>query len=112
MMSFLALNSQVAEASVTMDERPITTAAKEMAFRQVMAFPFLGRRVHRETRPSCRVWTSARANAGNNSTKRCRWFGAPTVVLVDQLQLIARIRKPRKTEFAKSSPRSNRQKVV
>src|SRR6516162_4589873 len=41
MMSFLALNSQVAEASVTMDEMPITTTAKEMAFRQVMAFPFL-----------------------------------------------------------------------
>ena len=27
------------------------------------------------------VWTSARADAGNHSTKRCRWFGAPPVVL-------------------------------
>ncbi|HMF29514.1 MAG TPA: hypothetical protein VKE42_12115, partial [Candidatus Cybelea sp.] len=54
-MSFLALNSQVAEASVTMDEMPITTTAKEMAFRQVMAFPFLeGDCAHPET-PQDRV---------------------------------------------------------
>src|SRR5262245_3996351 len=55
MMSFLALNSQVAEASVAMHEMPIATATKEMAIRQAMAFPFLvedmciGR-----PRPSCR----------------------------------------------------------
>jgi len=29
---------------------------------------------HQRTRPSCRVWTSDCANAGINSTKRCRWF--------------------------------------
>jgi hypothetical protein len=46
-MSFLALNSQVADASVTMHEMPIATTAKQMAFRQAMAFPFLGRRVRR-----------------------------------------------------------------
>jgi len=41
MMSFLALNLQVAEASVAMHEMPIATAAKETAIRQAMAFPFL-----------------------------------------------------------------------
>src|SRR6266487_3818768 len=41
MMSFLALNLQVAEASVAMHEMPIATAAKEIASRQAMAFPFL-----------------------------------------------------------------------
>src|SRR6516164_1185023 len=64
MMSFLALNSQVAEASETMDEIPITTAAKEMAFRQAMAFPFLEDECIGRPRPSCRVCTSACANPG------------------------------------------------
>src|SRR5262245_13267746 len=41
MMSFLALNMQVAEASVAMHEMPITTAAKGVAIRQATAFPFL-----------------------------------------------------------------------
>ena len=41
MMSFLALDMQVAEASVAMHEMPIATAAKEVANRQVTAFPFL-----------------------------------------------------------------------
>ena len=41
MISFLALNLQVAEASVAMHEMPIATAAKEIAIRQAMAFPFL-----------------------------------------------------------------------
>jgi hypothetical protein len=50
--------------------------------------------------------TSACANAGNSSTKRCRWFGAPTVVLggnrrSEQLQLIARVRKLRRIELCK-----------
>src|SRR4029077_222725 len=40
MMSFLAFNMQVAEASVAMHEMPITTAAKEVALRQATAFPF------------------------------------------------------------------------
>jgi hypothetical protein len=40
-MSFLALNLQVAEASVAMHEMLIATAAKEIAIRQAMAFPFL-----------------------------------------------------------------------
>src|SRR5262249_23983322 len=40
-MSFLALNLQVAEASVAMHEMPIATAAKEVAIRQATAFPFL-----------------------------------------------------------------------
>jgi hypothetical protein len=40
MISFLALNLQVAEAWVAMHEMPITTAAKEIAVRQAMAFPF------------------------------------------------------------------------
>src|SRR5262245_9712257 len=38
MMSFLALNMQVAKASVTMHEMPIATAAKEVAIRQATAF--------------------------------------------------------------------------
>src|SRR5262249_32654377 len=40
MMSFLALNMQVAEASVAMHEMPITTTAKEVAILQATAFPF------------------------------------------------------------------------
>jgi len=40
MMSFLALNLQVAEASLAMHEMPIAAAAKEIAIRQAMAFPF------------------------------------------------------------------------
>jgi hypothetical protein len=41
MMSFLALDLQVAEASVAMHEIPIASAAKEAAIRQATAFPFL-----------------------------------------------------------------------
>jgi hypothetical protein len=41
MMSFLAFNMQVAEASVAMHEIPIATAAKEALIRQATAFPFL-----------------------------------------------------------------------
>ena len=48
MMSLLALNMQVAEASVATHEMPITTAAKEVAIRQATAFPFFGIRVPRE----------------------------------------------------------------
>ena len=54
MMSFLALNLQVAEASVAMHEMPIATAAKEIAIRQAMAFPFLEDVCIGRTRPSCR----------------------------------------------------------
>jgi hypothetical protein len=36
------LNLQVAEASVAMHEMLIATAAKEIAIRQAMAFPFVG----------------------------------------------------------------------
>src|SRR6516164_10773741 len=44
MMSFLALNLQVAEAALAMHEMPMATAAKEVAIRQAMAFPFLEER--------------------------------------------------------------------
>src|SRR5215471_919333 len=53
-MSFLALNLQVAEASVAMHEMPIATAAKEVAIRQATAFPFLEDVCIGRTRPSCR----------------------------------------------------------
>ena len=53
MMSFLALNLQVAEASVAMQEMPIATAAKEIAIRQAMAFPFLEDVRIGESGPSC-----------------------------------------------------------
>jgi len=60
MMSFLALNLQVAEAWVAMHEMPIATAAKEITIRQAIGFfSFL---------------EDVCANAGINSTKRCRWF--------------------------------------
>src|SRR6516165_3922682 len=52
-MSFLALNLQVAEASVAMHEMPIATAAKEVAIRQATAFPFLEDVCIGRTRPSC-----------------------------------------------------------
>src|SRR6266480_3509229 len=54
MMSFLALNLQVAKASVAMHEMPIATAAKEIAIRQAMAFLFLEDVCIGRTRPSCR----------------------------------------------------------
>src|SRR4029450_10434880 len=41
MMFFLALNLQVAEPWVAMRAMPRETAAKEIAIRQAMAFPFL-----------------------------------------------------------------------
>ena len=44
-MSFLALNLQVAEASVAMHEMPIAAAAKEIAIRTCHDFSLLGRRV-------------------------------------------------------------------
>jgi len=67
MMSFLALNLQVAEASVAIHEMPIVAAAKEIAIRQAMAFPFdvcirLARPHHHAG-----VWTSA--DAGDHPTK-------------------------------------------
>ena len=117
MMSFLALNWQVAEASVTMDEMPITTAAKEMAFRQVMGFSFLGRRVHRET-PAIMLGLDERLRQRGEqfdealSLVRRADRRLARKQTVDQLQLIARIRKLRRIEFAKSPRWSNRQKVV
>ena len=65
MMSFLALNLQVAEASVAMQEMPIATAAKEIAIRQAMAFPFLEDACIGEPGHHAGVWTSACANAGS-----------------------------------------------
>jgi hypothetical protein len=41
MISFLALNLQVAEALLAMQEMPIATAAKKIAIRQAMVFPLL-----------------------------------------------------------------------
>src|SRR5215475_3027683 len=52
MMSFLALNMQVAKASLAMHEMPIATAAKEVAIRQATAFPFLEEVCIGRTRPS------------------------------------------------------------
>src|SRR5262249_210687 len=76
MMSFLALNLQVAEAWVAMHETPIATTAQEIPIRQAMAFPFLedgwigdpGHRAAAPTRGSIR----RSAVAGSS---------APTVVL-------------------------------
>jgi hypothetical protein len=53
-----------------------------------------------------RGFASACANAGNNSTKRCHWFGArdrgfARKQTVEQLRLIARIRKLRRIELCK-----------
>jgi hypothetical protein len=58
MMSFLALNMQVAEASVAMHEMPTTTAAKEVAIRQATAFPFLEYVCIGRTQPSARALES------------------------------------------------------
>src|SRR5262249_10098774 len=80
-MSFLALNLQAAEASVAMHEMLIATAAKEIGIRQTMAFPFLGDACNRRTRPSCRDLDEGLRQRGNDSTKSCGRFGAPTVVL-------------------------------
>src|SRR5215471_17567141 len=55
MMSFLALNMQVAKASVTMHEMPIATAAKEVAIRQATAFSFLQDVCIGRARPSVRA---------------------------------------------------------
>src|SRR6476620_1858785 len=81
MKSFLALNLQVAEASVAaMHDMPIVAAAKAIASRQAIIFSFDVCIGLAGPPLSCRVWTSA--DAGNHSTKlRRRWFGAPTVVL-------------------------------
>src|SRR5262249_10355439 len=61
MMSFLALNMQVAEASVAMHEMPIATAAKEVPIRQATAFPFLEDVCIGRTRLSCSEVVSWRA---------------------------------------------------
>ena len=61
MMSFLALNMQVAEASVAMHEIPIATAAKEALIRQATAFPFLDDVCIGEPGPLCRVWRATTA---------------------------------------------------
>src|SRR5258708_32995486 len=81
MKSFLALNLQVAEASVAaMHDMPIVAAAKARASRKAIIFSFDVCIGLAGPPLSCRVWTSA--DAGNHSTKlRRRWFGAPTVVL-------------------------------
>src|SRR5262249_753498 len=52
MMSFLALNMQVAKASLAMHEMPMATAVKEVAIRQATAFPFLEDVCIGRTRPS------------------------------------------------------------
>src|SRR5215831_11053865 len=57
-MSFLALNMQVAEPSVAMHEMPIATAAKEVAIRQATAFPFLEDVCIGRTRPPARALES------------------------------------------------------
>jgi len=54
-MSFLALNMQVAKASVTMHEMPIAAAAKEVAIRQATAFSFLQDVCIGRARPSARA---------------------------------------------------------
>ena len=81
MKSFLALNLQVAEASVAeMHDMPIVAAAKAIGSRQAINFSFDVCIGLAGPPLSCRVWTSA--DAVNHSTKlRRRWFGAPTVVL-------------------------------
>src|SRR5215831_15449921 len=55
MMSFLALDLQVAEASVAMHEILIATTAKEAAIRQATAFPFLDDVCIERTRPHAGV---------------------------------------------------------
>ena len=117
MMSFLALNLQVAEASVAMQEMPIATAAKEIAIRQAMAFPFLEDVRIGESGPSCWGLDERLRQRGEQfdealSLVRRADRRRARKQTVDQLQLIARIRKLRRIEFAKSSRRSNRQKVV
>src|SRR6516165_4816810 len=72
-MSFLALNLQVAEASVAMHEMPIATAAKEIAIRQAMAFPFLEDVCIGRTRPSERWFViEERARAITACRMLCR----------------------------------------
>src|SRR6266403_882861 len=59
---------------------PIVAAAKAIASRQAIIFPFDVCIGLAGPPLSCRVWTSA--DAGYHSTKlRRRWFVAPTVVL-------------------------------
>src|SRR5262245_53321070 len=58
MMSFLALNMQVAEASAAMHEMPTTTAAKEVAIRQATGFPFLEYVCIGRSQPAARVLES------------------------------------------------------
>ena len=107
MMSFLALNLQVAEASVAMHEMPIATAAKEITIRQAMAFPFLEETcASGEPGHHAGVWTSACANAGEQFDEALSLVRRADRRLarkqtVEQLQLIARIRRLRRIELCK-----------
>jgi len=93
MKSFLALNLQVAEASVAaMYDMPIVAAAKAIASRQAIIFSFDVCIGLAGPPLSCRVWTSA--DAGNHSTKlRRRWFAAPTVVLRERSRSLMTVRR-------------------
>src|SRR5262249_38140365 len=106
MMSFLALNLQADEASVAMHEMPIATAAKEIAIRQAMAFPYLGRRVHWENPAIMPGFGRASAPRGEQFDEALSLVRRVDRRLarkqtVEQLQLIARIRKLRRIELCK-----------
>src|SRR4029453_11047528 len=106
MMSFLALNLQVAEASVAMHEMPIATAAKEITIRQAMAFPFLEDVCIGRTRPSCRGLDERLRQRGEQFDEALSLVRRADRRLarkqtVEQLQLIARIRKLRRIELCK-----------
>ena len=106
MMSFLALNLQVAEAWVAMHEMPMAAAAKEIAIRQAMAFTFLedvcigrtpaimpgfGQRLRRRGEQFDEALSLVRRADRRLARKQT----------VKQLQLIARIRKLRRIELCK-----------
>ena len=106
MMSFLALNLQVAKASVAMHEMPIATAAKEIAIRQATAFPFLKDVCIGRTRPSCRGLDERLRQRGEQFDEALSLVRRADRRLtrkqtVEQLQLIARIRKLRRIELCK-----------
>ena len=85
MMSFLALNLQVAEASVAMHEMPIATAAKEIAIRQATAFPFLKDVCIGRTRPSCRGLDERLRQRGEQFDEAANAFAEDTLPTNEEL---------------------------